>query len=60
MPEFESALANVAVGTLHHQAIESRYGVHVVRVNRYQEGKQLPFEIVHQRIADYLSDQCPA
>lgn len=36
--------------------VESRYGFHVVRLDRRIEGRQLPFEAVHARIAAYLAD----
>lgn len=36
--------------------IESRYGFHVVRLDRRIEGNQLPFEAVRTRIAAYLAD----
>lgn len=35
---------------------ESRYGFHVVRLDRRIGGRQLPFEAVRARIAAYLSD----
>jgi peptidyl-prolyl cis-trans isomerase C len=41
---------------LHREPVESRHGVHVVRLDRRIEGRQLPFELVHERIADYLDD----
>jgi peptidyl-prolyl cis-trans isomerase C len=53
--EFEVALASMTVG-LHHEPVESRYGVHVVRLDRRIDGRQVPFELVHERIADYLDD----
>jgi peptidyl-prolyl cis-trans isomerase C len=53
--EFEAALASMAVG-LHPEPVESRYGVHVVRLDRRIEGRQLPFVLVRERIADYLDD----
>jgi peptidyl-prolyl cis-trans isomerase C len=56
VPEFESALAAIPVGGVHCTAVESRYGWHVVRVNRHEEGRQLPFEFVATRIAAYLAE----
>ena len=56
VPEFESALAGLPVGVVAAQPIESRYGLHVVRVDRYIEGRELPFELVRERIADYLEE----
>jgi len=35
--------------------VESRYGFHVVRLDRRIEGRQLPFETVREQIAAYLA-----
>jgi peptidyl-prolyl cis-trans isomerase C len=56
VPEFESKLSTLQVGTIHPEAIESRYGLHIVRLDRRIEGRQLPFELAHERIAAYLED----
>jgi peptidyl-prolyl cis-trans isomerase C len=45
------------IGSVHRLPVESRYGFHVVRVNRREEGRQLPFEAVRQRIGDYLDER---
>jgi peptidyl-prolyl cis-trans isomerase C len=34
--------------------VRSRYGIHVLRLDRRIDGRQLTFEMVQQRIADYL------
>ncbi len=56
VPEFERALASIPVSDVRCAAVESRYGCHVVRVNRHEEGRQLPFELVASRIAEYLAE----
>ncbi len=56
VPEFEAALARLPVGTVAAEPIESRYGLHVVRVDRRIDGRDLPFELVRERIADYLEE----
>ena len=38
-------------------AIESRYGFHVVMVDRRIEGVALPFEYVKDRIVGYLNEK---
>jgi peptidyl-prolyl cis-trans isomerase C len=43
-------------GTIHAEPVESRYGFHVVRLDRRIEGRELPFEMVHARIAEYLDE----
>ena len=57
VPEFEAALGAMAVGSIHEVPVESRYGFHIVRVNRREDGRQLPFEAVRQRIGDYLDER---
>ena len=54
--EFETALRAMAPGAVHPEPVETRYGMHVVRLDRRIDGDQLPFELVHQRIADYLDE----
>ena len=56
VPEFEQALAAIPAGAVHGEPITSRYGYHVVRVSRREEGRQLPFEMVQQKISTYLAE----
>ena len=56
VPEFEKAVAAIPVGTVHAEPIASRYGYHVVRVNHRVEGRQLPFELVQDKISAYLAE----
>jgi peptidyl-prolyl cis-trans isomerase C len=53
--EFEAALGRMQPG-IHPQPIESRYGLHVVRLDRRIDGRELPFELVRDRIARYLDE----
>ncbi len=55
-PEFEQALAELAPGTMSREPAASRYGFHIIRLDRRHEGRELPFEVVAERIADYLSE----
>jgi peptidyl-prolyl cis-trans isomerase C len=57
VPEFESALAAMPIGEVYGKSVETRYGLHVVTVNRREPGRQLPFEMVEDRIAAYLSER---
>ena len=57
VPEFESALADAPVGEIMPQPVETRYGFHAVIVDRRIEGRELPFEMVHQAIADWLASR---
>lgn len=54
VPEFEQAIAAAPVGTVSPAPVESRYGIHVVAVDRRLDGSQLPFEVVQPQIADWL------
>lgn len=55
-PEFESALASLSPEDL-SAPVETRYGVHLIRLDRKIDGEQLPFEAVRDRIADYLAER---
>lgn len=57
VPEFERALPTIAVGTVGTEPIETRYGFHIIRVERRENGRQLPFEVVRERIAQYLDER---
>jgi len=46
----------MATGRLHPTPVETRYGVHVVRLDRRIEGREMPFEMVRHRIANYLDE----
>jgi peptidyl-prolyl cis-trans isomerase C len=55
-PEFERALFCLAPGTITGAVVPSRYGFHVIRLDRKIEGRILPYELVAERIACYLKD----
>lgn len=57
VPEFDDALARLPVGEVSPEPVETRYGIHIVRVERRIDGEQLPFDLVHGRIADYLQER---
>jgi peptidyl-prolyl cis-trans isomerase C len=56
-PEFDVALRALAPGEITMDPVASRFGHHVIRLDRRIEGCQLPFEQVQERIADYLVDR---
>ena len=56
-PEFDAALRAMAPGEITTEPVASRFGHHVIRLDRRIEGRQLPFERVQERIADYLVDR---
>lgn len=54
--EFERQVFAAEPGLL-PRAIESRYGFHVVFIERKAPGAQLPYELVKERIAEYLNEK---
>ncbi|PCI69544.1 MAG: peptidylprolyl isomerase [Piscirickettsiaceae bacterium] len=56
VPEFEKQLVRLPEG-LAEKPIESRYGFHVVRINRKVEGKQLEYPMVAEKIKHYLTQK---
>lgn len=50
----QRALENLPEGTTGREPVRSRYGWHVLRLERRIEGRALPFEFVRSRIADLL------
>jgi len=55
-PEFEQALFALEPGTIASEPVATRYGFHIVRLDRKHEGRSLPFELVADRIASYLQE----
>ena len=53
---FEKALFALAEGELCSEPVKSRFGVHVVRAGRRVEGRELPFEMVEDKIRTYLEE----
>lgn len=57
VPEFEQALASLPVGEIAPVPVESRYGFHIIAVDRRIAGRELPFEMVQARIAGWLDEK---
>lgn len=55
-PEFERALVSLSPGELCAEPVATRYGFHIIRLDRKHEGQVLPYEVVASRIADYLRE----
>jgi peptidyl-prolyl cis-trans isomerase C len=55
-PEFEDALLALRPGTIGEALAPTPYGLHIIKLDRKIEGRQLPFELVAERIADYLKE----
>lgn len=54
-PEFAAALRQLAPGTITETPVATRYGFHVIWLERRIPGATLPYEAVADRIAGYLS-----
>lgn len=55
-PEFEAALLALPAGETCRQPVLTRYGAHVLRLERKVGGQVLPFPHVRARIARYLEE----
>lgn len=55
-PEFEAALVGLTPGAMTETAVASRYGFHIIRLDRKVDGRQLPYELVSGHIAAYLKE----
>lgn len=55
-PEIDIVLGKLDVGALSAAPVETRYGFHIVRLDRRVSGQQLSFEAVNERIAAYLTE----
>jgi peptidyl-prolyl cis-trans isomerase C len=57
VPEFEEALSGLPAGEIAPAPVRTRFGLHIVKVERRIAGRELPFEMVRQRIADWLDEK---
>ncbi len=55
-PEFERALFALNPGEFSKAPVPSRYGFHIIRLDRKIEGRAVPYELVAEHIASYLKD----
>lgn len=55
--EFETFLVTMEPGQICPVPVRTRYGVHVLRLDRKVAGETLPFDAVRTRIATYLEDR---
>jgi peptidyl-prolyl cis-trans isomerase C len=56
-PEFERALLALQPGTMASEPVETRYGFHILRLDRCIPGEELPFEVVRDSIASHLASR---
>lgn len=52
--EFERALQRMKEGEITLAPVESRFGFHIIRLERRIDGEQLPFDLVRRRVAGWL------
>lgn len=60
VPEFERLIFSLEPGKTAPKLLESRFGLHIVRVERRVEGRTLPFEMIREQLARYLAEQARA
>lgn len=57
VPEFERAIFGLESGEIAPRLVESRFGLHIVRVEHRVEGHTLPFEMIREQLAQFLAEQ---
>jgi len=57
VPEFERAIFSLESGEVSPRLVESRFGLHIVRVEHRVEGQTLPFEMVSEQLSEFLAEQ---
>lgn len=56
LPEFETFLFALEDGQLSSVPVKTRFGIHVLRLDRRIEGRMLPFDLVKSKIEAFLAD----
>jgi peptidyl-prolyl cis-trans isomerase C len=57
VPEFEKALQELDEGQIAPNPVNSRFGVHVLRLDARARGQILPFAYVREQISEYLTEK---
>jgi peptidyl-prolyl cis-trans isomerase C len=57
VPEFEQALFNGAYTGLYPQLVKTRFGFHILAVDRREPGRRIPFEASRPQIAQRLRER---
>lgn len=57
VPEFAAALFDAAGPGILPRLVNTRFGFHIVRIDRKIDGSPLPFETVQRRIAQFLAER---
>nr|WP_294866311.1 peptidylprolyl isomerase [uncultured Pseudogulbenkiania sp.] len=56
VPEFEQAVFNTEAGQITPNLVETQFGYHIIQVNDRQNGGQLAFEDIKERLGQYLNE----
>lgn len=56
VPEFETFLFSLDEGQICPVPVKTRFGIHIIRLDRKITGQVLPFEAVKEKIARYLEE----
>ncbi|WP_300295115.1 peptidylprolyl isomerase [Ferrovibrio sp.] len=56
IPEFETFLDSLEIGQLSPVPVPSRYGFHVLQLLQREAGREMAYEQVRERVADYLAE----
>jgi peptidyl-prolyl cis-trans isomerase C len=56
VPEFERALFNGTYVGVYPQLVNTRFGFHILVVDRRESGRLIPFEMAHEQIAARLAE----
>jgi peptidyl-prolyl cis-trans isomerase C len=54
VPEFEIALCDMAAGSISNAPVKSRYGYHIIALDRKIDGQVLPFDTIKERLKAWL------
>ena len=57
VPEFEQALFNGAYTGIYPQLVKTRFGFHVLAVDRREPGRKIPFDAAREKIAQRLRER---
>ena len=60
VPEFEQALFSLASGETCERLVETRFGLHIIRADRREAGRLLPFAEIKDALAEHLNQQSHA
>ncbi len=53
-PELEACLAGLSPGEICREPVGTRFGFHVVRLDRADRGRELPYSMARERVVEYL------